>query len=150
MSRFSTTPITVPLPGGCQCPGQPHAQDETYLLPRLTFDGGAAAEAVINRHLSLSPMDTDALGRDLVRAYLTHQVAGWNLVTEDGTPLPYDPALLLSDWETALAVGDRADDLYSEVLLAPLRVAVQKSLPAGPTGPSTSPRTSTASRPRKR
>lgn len=146
--RFGGEPVAVPLPGGCQCPGTPHAQDEVYLLPRLTFDGGAAAEAVLMS--GIGHRDADALVRPLIRAYLEHQVSGWNLVGEAGVPVPFSPALLLSDWDTAKAVGDAADGLYSETLLAPLRDAVQKSLPAGPTAPSTSPRTRSASTRRKR
>lgn len=147
MSRFPTDRVTVALPGGCQCPGQPHAQDEAYLLPRLTFEGGAAAEAVLAAAIGRG--DTEAVARPLVRAYLEHQVTGWNLTGEAGAPLPYSSALLLSDWEVARVVGDAADDLYSEALLAPLLAAASKSSPGGPTGPSTSPRTPRASRRRK-
>lgn len=145
--RFGGANITVALPGGCQCPGTPHEQDEVYLLPRLTFDGGAAAEDVIRAGLGKG--DVDAIAVPITHAYLTHQVAGWNLVGPDG-PLPYSSDLLVKDWESARVVGDAADDLYSGVLLAPLVASVSKSSPGGPTGPSTSPRTRSASRPRKR
>lgn len=148
MSRFTTDTVTAPLPGGCQCKGTPHERDEVYLLPTLTYDGGAAADAAMQR--TLGSGDAGLVTREVVRAYLTHQVAGWNLLTDDGAPLPYDPALLLSDWTAALAVGDVADDLYSEVLLAPLREAASTSSPGGPTAASTSARTRSASTPRKR
>lgn len=149
MSRFGGEPVVAPLPGPCECPGSPHDRDEVYLLPRLTFDGGAAADRVITRHLG-PDMDTSVLADELIRVFLEHQVSGWNLLGDDGAPLPYSAALLLSDREAAVAVGDAADALYAEALLAPLQAAVQKSLPAGPTAPSTSPRTRTAGRPRKR
>lgn len=148
MTRFGGERVTVPLPGPCGCPGSPHAADEVYLLPTLSYDGGSAADAALKRMLGSG--DSEAVTREVVRAYLTHQVAGWNLVDADGAAVPYDPALLLSDWTAALVVGDRADDLYSEVLLAPLREAASTSSPAGPTAPSTSARTPAASRPRKR
>lgn len=146
--RFGGERVAVPLPGGCQCPGAPHERDEVYLLPRLTFDGGAAAEAVISTAIGTG--DADAVAVPLVRAYLAHQVAGWNLVDADGQPVPYSMELLLSDWETARVVGDAADELYSEGLLAPLVAAVSTSSQGGRTAPSTSPRTRTASSRRKR
>ena len=146
--RFGGENVPVALPGGCRCPGTPHAQDEVYLLPRLTFEGGARSDAVIAAHLERG--DTADLGRALSRVYLTEQVAGWNLTGEGGLPLPFAPALLLSDWEASRVVADKADDLYSEVLLAPLVTAASKSSPAGRTAASTSARTRTASRPRKR
>lgn len=143
MSRFPADRVTVALAGGCQCPGQPHAQDEVYLLPRLSWEGGSAAEAVIAAALGRG--DAEAVARPLVRAYLEHQVAGWNLAGPDGAPLPYDVELLLSDWSIARAVGEAADELYSEALLAPLVASASKSSPAGPTGASTSARTRSAS-----
>lgn len=148
MTRFGGERVTVPLPGPCGCPGSPHAADEVYLLPVLTFDGGTAADTAMRSMLGSG--DADAVTREVVRAYLTHQVAGWNLVDEDGRPVPYDPALLLSDWAAALVVGDKADDLYSEALLAPLVAAASTSSPGGPTGASTSRRTPAASRRQKR
>lgn len=146
--RFGGENVTVALPGGCQCPGTPHAQDEVYLLPRLTFDGGAAAEAVLRDGLGKG--DLDAIAVPVLHAYLAHQVAGWNLVGPDGKPVPYSAALLIKDWESARVVGDAADDLYSGVLLAPLVASASASSPGGPTGASTSPRTRTASKPRRR
>ena len=148
MTRFGGGSVTAHLPGPCGCPGTPHERDEVYLLPVLSFDGGSAADAALKRMLGSG--DTEAVTREVVRAYLTHQVAGWNLTGPDGAPLPYDPALLLSDWTSALAVGEVADGLYSEVLLAPLVVAASTSSPGGPTAPSTSARTPAASTRRKR
>lgn len=146
---FGGERVTVPLPA-CRCPGTPHERDEVYLLPALTFDGGAAADTAVRRApVTETGLDVDRLTKDLCRAYLTHQVAGWNLVDADGRPVPYSASLLLSNWEVARIVGDAADELYSEGLLAPLVAAVSTSSPAGPTGPSTSPRTRSASRPRK-
>ena len=147
MTRFGGGSVTAPLPGPCGCPGTPHERDEVYLLPVLSFDGGSAADAALKRMLGSG--DTEAVTREVVRAYLTHQVAGWNLVGDDG-PVPYDPALLLSDWSAALAVGEVADGLYSEALLAPLRAAASTSSPGGPTARSTSARTPAASTRRKR
>jgi hypothetical protein len=148
--RFGGDNVTVVLPGGCQCPSGPHRQDEVYLLPRLTFDGGAAAEAVITRHLASSPVDEEALSRDLCAAYIRHQAIGWNLVDESGAPAPFSVDLLLSDWTTARVVADKADDLYSAGLLAPLVEAASPSSPRSRTAASTSPRTRPASRARKR
>jgi hypothetical protein len=145
--RFGGANVTVPLPGGCQCPGTPHAQDEVYLLPRLTFDGGAAAEAVLER--AIGGGDAEAIAVPLMHAYLEHQVVGWNLTDAAGAPLPYTRDLLVRDWESARIVADKADDLYSGALLAPLLAAASQSSPGGPTAASTSARTPTASRRRK-
>lgn len=148
--RFGGAPVPVALPGGCQCPGTPHERDEVYLLPRLTWDGGVAADAV----LSDLPMTTDGrvdtgrLAAMLCRAYLENQVSGWNLTDENG-PIPYSSEKLLSDWDIARVVGDKADDLYSDALLAPLVAAASTSSQRGRTAPSTSARTPSARRRRK-
>lgn len=146
--RFGGANVTVALPGGCQCPGSPHETDEVYLLPKLSFDGGYAADEALRKGLGTG--DPDAVSKPLVRAYLEHQVAGWNLVGEDGMGLPFSPALLLSDWDIALAVGNVADDLYSEALLRPLVEAVSTSSPGGRTARSTSRKKPAASKARKR
>lgn len=146
--RFGGDNVTVVLPGGCQCPSGPHRQDEVYLLPRLSFDGGADAESVVREWAGKS--DVHAFTIALSRSYLRQQVAGWNLVDADGAPVPYSADALLSDFDTARAVADAADELYSERLLAPLVAAVSKSSPGGATAPSTSARTPSASTRRKR
>ena len=148
--RFGGENVTVPL-GPCACPSTPHAGgDEVYLLPRLSFKGGAAGDAAITAALGRPELDTDAMTTALVEAYIRHQVAGWNLVDADGAPVPWSPDLLLSDWTSSRAVGEVADELYSEALLAPLVASVSKSSQGGPTAPSTSPRTRSASTRRKR
>jgi hypothetical protein len=146
--RFGGPNVTVPL-GPCGCPSTPHADgDEAYLLPRLTFAGGAAGEALIGS--ALTKGDEEAIASALVQVYIRHQVTGWNLTGEDGAPVPWDPDLLLSDWTMSRVVGEAADDLYSEALLAPLLASVSKSSQGGQTAPSTSPRTRSASTRRKR
>ncbi len=149
MSRFGGPDIPVTLPGGCQCPGTPHGEgDIVLLLPRLSYEGGAEAGLVINRYIGKD--DTDAFGKDLGAAYLRHQVRGWNLVDEAGQPVPYSADLLLSDWHSARAVADKADDLYSEALLGPLVAAVSTYSPDGQTADSTSPSPTSTTTRRKR
>ena len=144
--RFGGQNVTVLL-GPCGCPSTPHEQDEAYLLPRLSFDGGAAAEAAVVAHLG---EDRGTIERALGEAYIRHQVVGWNLVDGNGDPLPWDPALLLSDWSIARPVAEMADGLYSTVLLAPLVATVSTSSQGGRTAPSTSARTRSATTRRKR
>lgn len=120
----------------CDCPDKPHPNgDEVYLYPNLTFDGGAAATAALREGVG-----TSDLGRALGHAYLQWQVAGWNLVDDEGKGVPYDKALLLSDWNLGRPVAERADEMYSEDLLRPLVASVSTSSAPGPTIPQTSPR----------
>lgn len=151
--RFGGENVPVVLPGGCQCPETPHpAGDIVYLLPRLSFDGGLAAGAAIREAPTSASggIDADLLAEALVRAYLDHQVVGWNLTDADGQPVPFSPALLRSDYTSAVEVGNAADDLYTEALLAPLQGAASTSSPRGAKAASTSPRTRSPGRPRKR
>ena len=145
--RFGGALVSVPL-GHCACPGTPHAGgDEASLLPRLSYEGGAAAERTVNRVIGTDP---EAVATALCRVYIEHQVSGWNLTDADGAPVPFTAALLLSDWTTSRLVAEAADGLYSEGLLAPLVAAVSTSSPPSQTAPSTSPRTRSASSRRKR
>lgn len=142
--------IPVPL-GECRCPGTPHAGgDVAWLLPRLSFEGGAAADhAVLSFDFAERPGRNREFEVALGVAYLKHQVRGWNLVDEEGKQRPYDAAELLSDWFRARPVAEKADELYSEGLLAPLVEAASRSSADGPTAPSTSRRTTSASKRQK-
>lgn len=147
--RFGGENVTVPL-GPCACPSTPHAGgDEVYLLPRLTFDGGAAGEAAIMASLAAGDSTGD-IERGLGKVYIRYQVAGWNLVDDAGKVVPNATERLLADWTLARPVAEAADGLYSKVLLAPLVASVSTSSQGGPTAPSTSPRTRSASTRRKR
>lgn len=142
MSRFGDGEPVVVRIGECACPGTPHADDEVYLRPKLDYAGGAAALAAM-----VGPVET--LSSRLVPVYIEHGVLGWNLVGDDGLPLAYEPDLILGDWEIAYEVGDRADDLYSQRVLAPLiQRASNSSPPTSDNEPTRANRTGSPTRPK--
>ena len=73
----------------------------------------------------------------------------WNLVDEDGEPVPVTrEALEELRWEDAYELADRADDLYGAQVLAPLLKRMPKPSPTGRTNGSTRhPRKSSPKRP---
>jgi len=78
----------------------------------------------------------------LTELYLRHTLASWTLV-EDGAPIALNEAnverYLMTVPTAAFEVADRADDLYSEIVLGPLIQRASPSSPGGPTERSTSP-----------
>ncbi len=143
MSRFSDrVPVTVPI-GPCGCPGTPHEQDEVYLRPTISLDGGMAAQAAIMRHGA----DAEALAKAWTPLFLRDGVTGWNLVDADGNPEPLDLDGLLTDFDAVRPVADKAAELYADSVLRPLLAASKQTSPDGRGARSTSaPRTSTRSR----
>lgn len=132
----------------CRCDGTPHPDgDVVYLFPTLTFDGGAAATAALRESVGTPDLD-----RVLGRSYLQHQVAGWNVVDDEGRAVPFALDALLNDWNLGRIVAERADELYSEDLLRPLVASVSTSSGRGLTDhlPPTSPRTPSTKPRRKR
>lgn len=126
MSRFDqVSNIPVPI-GPCECPGTPHGDgDVVYLAPRLSAPGGMAAQGAIVD----GGTDSLRLQELLWRVYRDHGILDWNLLDEDGEPVP----LTAANKEAALPYGkggeqvaDKADDLYSEDVLRPFlaRLAV--------------------------
>jgi hypothetical protein len=80
--------------------------------------------------------DAIALQEMLARIWIHHGIVGWNLVDEDGDPLPVNPRTIearLPYGKGGRQVAERADDLYSEDILAPLRERLKKLLPLGST-----------------
>lgn len=164
MSRFDGAPVEARM-GECGCTPLPDGSvphpdgDVAYLLPRLTFAGGEAAQDVmLSKAGTAIGLDPDTaeygavmrdVGRSLAEVYIRHQVTGWNLTNGIG-PLPFSADLLLSDWEAASRVADAADDLYGSKVVGPLVATVQALLPAGPTDASTSPTRPSSRKHRKR
>ena len=166
MSRFDQPdPVSVSI-GGCLCPGTPHAEDLVYLAPSLSAAGGMAAQgAIADASTDDGTVDGVALQELLWRVYRDHGVIGWNLLDDDGDPVPLsrdnkDRALPYS--KGGRKVGDAADELYLEDVLTPFKervAAVMKlaeqakrsrrgSTTAGPKATSSTP-TSTP-KPRRR
>ena len=119
MSRFDHLPdVAVPI-GPCLCPDTPHpGGDVVYLTAQLSAQGGMAAQGAIADGFD----DAVRLQELLWRIYRDHGIVSWNLLDEDGEPVPLTP----SNIERALpfgkggrAVADAADDLYNADVLAP-------------------------------
>lgn len=131
-------PVEVPI-GGCRCPGtpRPHADgDVVYLAAKPGLRLGLAARQVVN-----DATDGPAMAADLGVVYLRYGIVGWNLVGDNGRPLPPTPAAIEArlTWENGgEAVVDAADALYSGAVLDPLVRRLSTSSAPGPTDDSTS------------
>lgn len=132
---------------GCRCPGSPHDHDIFWLHPELGTEAGLAALLVI----SAVGDDTAQLTEKLGRLYVERGVAAWNLLDENGAPLPVSSELLSHlGWDAAYPIADKAAVLYSEALTRPLVARVSASSRNGHTAPSTSARKrSPSSRPKR-
>lgn len=139
MSRLHPTePVRVRI-GDCLCPGTPHAEgDFAWLRPRLTAKGGIAATSLI-----AGADDAQSLMRDLGYLFLLDGLVRWDILDDDGKPVPCNEDTLRSGalaWEeTLLPIANAASELYTESVLAPFRPAkVPASSPSGQTDASTS------------
>jgi hypothetical protein len=144
--------------GACACPGTPHPDgDVLYLKPKLGLAEGMAIKGVASEWLQLEPDERPSqheLTGHLGEVYLEQGVADWNLVGEDGKPLPLTREGLreqvLSDFVRAETAADTADGLYYEPILSPLIQRLRASLLAMQTNGSTSARNGRSTKPRKR
>ena len=145
MRSFDADNVEVSL-GACYCPGTPHETDVVYLRPSLSMAGGMAAQAAIQDGIG----DQILLQELLARVWMRHGVVGWNLVDEEGSPLPIDPATIdqaLPYGKGGFLVANKADDLYAEDILRPLQERLGSISNSGRTNGSTStPRPSTRKR----
>lgn len=130
----------------CGCPGTPHPDgDIAELRPYLDYAGGAEALAAIK---SVGD-DTARLAEVLGPVFIRRGVVAWNLIDEDGEPIPVTrEALDGLRWEDAYELADRADDLYGVQVLAPLVRRMNGSSKTGPTSGSTRPRKTRSQKPR--
>ena len=118
MSRFADPSATdvLELPGGCQCPGSPHDADEWTYRTELG-DSEQKRAALAGFELGSEKVDWIAAQDALI------VVAGvrWNLVDEDGEPVPFTlNAVRLLDMATRDAMAEAVDKAVS---------ATQKPLP---------------------
>ena len=145
----------VPVEGvACPCPGLPHPDGDTvFLLPKLGLFGGALAQRKIIEAIN-NKADRDEIMAALTEAYVRYGVAAWSFVDADGKPLELNPenikSTLLDDFSRGSLVADKADDLYIESLLSPLRPAASKSSPPTPIGDSTPPKRRSSPKRQKR
>ena len=119
MSRFDPVPDVPVTIGPCECPGAPHGDgDVVYLAPALSAPGGMAAYGAI---VDASD-DAVKLQELLWRVYRDHGITSWNLLDEDGEPVPMTTqniAIALPYGKGGRLVADKADELYNEDVLTP-------------------------------
>lgn len=154
--------VNVPV-GACRCPGTPHGDgDWVELLVEPTMDIGSAVYAAV-ANVGDDPI---ALQVEMGRAYLRYGIRAWSFTDDRGDPIPITPRKagyddlvqqLLPFSNGGFAVADKADSLYSEVVLGPLMtrlslIASQGGQTAGSTSATrpTSPRPARPSKPSSR
>lgn len=130
-------PVRVPV-GPCRCEGGPHTDgDWVELAGTASLELGLAAQGAIGAFAS----DRVALERELGVAFLHHGITGWSFVFDDGSPIPVTPdnidrALPWGNGGSLLA--ERADELYTQAVLDPLRRRLRTGSQPGPTADGTS------------
>ena len=122
----------------CACPHTPHADegDIVYLAPHLDIRGGSRAE----RELIQASGDAGVLTGLWLETFVLFGAKDWNLLDDDGEPVPFDVEVITSDWALARPVSDTAASLYQDAVLAPFVTKQQVRSPTGPTAVTTSPR----------
>lgn len=135
--------------GECRCPGTPHETDTVGMRPRLGLAAGVALQRAVADFLLSSERRTEdkAIGI-LVEYYVLEGVAEWNLVDENGKPLPLNDQTmreqLLDDFARSRAIADKGDDLYKGPVLGPLLSGASKSSKTTSSNGSTSAKASTS------
>jgi hypothetical protein len=128
--------VTVNV-GPCRCIGGPHTSgDEVYLAPEASMTLGLRSNGAIGA----AGNDTSRLETLLGRVFVEEGITGWTFL-EDDLPVPVTPATIerLLPWGRGGSdVSERANDLYSEAVLAPLVRRSQAMSKPGPTGVLTS------------
>ena len=144
----------------CVCPPRADGQarhpdgDTVTLRERLDFRAALTAR---NTMVLLKTEDPDVSTAEilaaLTEAYLLAGIEAWSIVDARGEPVePTKAAIrehLLSRPDTAMTVGNAADELYSAAVILPLVALAQTSSPPTPTnGLTSAPRPSSGKRPR--
>lgn len=135
-----------------ECPDGSHPEgDGVDLLPTLSLRGGIVAQQDFTACRKEGPPDPETGngtwmidGAELtprwMDTFVRYGAVSWNLHDPDGPVWPFDVERLLSNFDLAWPVADKADDLYREAVLRPLGLARPSTSPSGPMGDSTSPR----------
>lgn len=132
---------------GCECPGTPHPDgDVVYLAPKLSLAGGLAASADISAALGSGTM----LAQLWQVTFVRYGAIDWNLVDEDGDPVPFDVNVLLDDYDLAVPVAEKADELYGDTVARPFLSRLKEISRRGRTARSTSPTATSTTKPRRR
>ena len=130
----------------CACPGHPHngEGDVVLLAATISLDGGLAAEqdlvAVNAEHPTDVPARIAAVTRRWASTFIRYGATGWNLLDDEGNPVPFDVDAVLSDYLIARPVADKAADLYTDAVMRPFLTKQDNRSPTGRTTNSTSRR----------
>ena len=144
----------------CICPPKPdgtarHPNGDTVRLREtLDFKAGLTAR---NRIILLRQDDPDVGGAEmlaeLTEVYLLAGIESWTFLDAKGKPVevskPAIRAFIAAHPMEAMDVGDEADALYSEAVIAPLVARASSSSPRTPTDESTSATSGSSPSPRK-
>lgn len=141
----------------CACPGTPHEEgDGVYLHPTVSLRGGMALEedmTNVAELFSAKKITEDEVGREIRTRWSTtairYETAGWNLVAEDGVPVPFDVNVILNDYNLGRHVADRAAELYTDPVLVPLVERLNGLSRNGSAATSTSPTAQSTRKPRR-
>ena len=132
-------PVVVNV-GPCRCIGGAdtlHPKgDEVYLAPEASMTLGLRSNGAI----AVSEDNPARLEAMLGRVFIEEGITGWTF-TEDGDPVRVTPASIERwlPWARGGAlVSERANDLYSEAVLSPLRARFLLAQKRGPTSVLTS------------
>ena len=132
-------PVVVNV-GPCRCIGGAdtlHPKgDEVYLAPEASMTLGLRSNGAI----AVSEDNPARLEAMLGRVFIEEGITGWTF-TEDGDPVSVTPASIERwlPWARGGAlVSERANDLYSEAVLSPLRARFLLAQKRGPTSVLTS------------
>lgn len=136
----------------CTCPGTPHGEgDIVFLAPTLSLEGGLAAESelaeVITAGGEVNEIST-AVAKRWLLSFVRYGAKSWNLTNGHANePKPFDVQAILDDYGIARVVAEKANELYADAVLAPLRAQLPSPLPPGPTAEETSPAPSSTETP---
>jgi hypothetical protein len=104
-----------------------------YLAPKLSLAGGLQASADIIAAAGAGSVLASMWQVTFVR----YGAIGWNFLDDEG-PVPFDVAVLLEDYDLALPVAEKGDELYGETVMRPLLARLKKISPSGRKNGSTS------------
>lgn len=120
-------PVAVRV-ADCGCPDTPHAEGHlVYLSAKLSLAAGIEALEALSENTG----NPKALTPLLFEVFLRGGVVGANFE-------PFSVDDLLADFEMALPVAEKANDLYAEAFLRPLGLSLPPTSNGGPTASSTS------------
>jgi hypothetical protein len=125
----------------CPCAGTPHQSDKVTFRRVLSLAGGLAAiTAMREAARGDGELDQLTLATHVFPVFLAHAIESWTFLGEDGNPLPIPAGDDVLPFGTKYLIADAADDLFGEEVTRPLAGMIRRSLPAGRTGRSTSPK----------